>query len=87
MTKKYVHEDITMLIIDDHPHAGELCHPVGNSPDGVNELTGFPFNEPTYEVVLEDCKHGTDSCFVSKSQLQLVCAPASSKDKRKIKEY
>ena len=67
---EYVHEDITMLIIGDHPHAGELCNPIGST---LNTITPFRlFGEIHYKVNLINCPHLTDGCFVGKDSLQLV---------------
>lgn len=43
-----------------HPHYGE-----------TGELTGTsikPFNKVLFEVKLDDCPHGTESCYISDDQ-------------------
>lgn len=55
----------------DHPHFGEA---------GV--LTGRVIrviDEPMAEVRLEDCRHGTEGCFVKKGQI--------TKERRALKEW
>lgn len=53
-----------------HPHfeeygrfTGKIIRPVWAKGDGSGDMA---------EVKLEDCKHGTDGCFVSKGQVRQV---------------
>ena len=63
----YVHEDITLLIIKPHPHAGELCHPVGATKETITEQTWGVL------VELVDCPHGVDRCYALKENMQMIC--------------
>jgi len=66
----FVHTDILMEIIGDHPHRGEFGHPVGKSKDTitVTDLCG----PNTYLIHLINCEHGTDRCYAEKKKLRLL---------------
>ena len=67
---EYVHEDITMLIIGDHFHVGELCHPIGTTSETITPWKLF--GGTSYKVKLINCPHLIGECFVGKDNLQLV---------------
>jgi len=79
----FTHYDVTMLIKEPHPHAGELCHPVGKSEDSVTEHKFFG-GEIYYEMVLENCPHLIERCFVQKDLLQLVSGGDWKRERRKL---
>jgi len=63
---EYVHADILFIIVGDHPHTGEHCHPVGHSPDTVSTLNDLTL------MRLTDCQHGGHGCYVAKDNLRLL---------------
>ena len=67
---EYIHEDITLRIVGDHPHAGELCHPIGKGPETITEM---PYG---YHVKLVNCPHKTEESYVLRKNLQMVQRPA-----------
>ena len=70
---EHVHTDITMQIVNaQHPHYGELCHPVGDSPETTEIFTPYPGGPKMYKMRLINCVHGVDGCYVKKSELSLV---------------
>ena len=49
-----------------------ICDPEHPHYPETGELTGEVislFGEPMAKMALDDCKHGTDACFVSKGQV------------------
>jgi len=70
---EHIHEDILMIIIGDHAHTGELCHPIGASAETITPYNLF--DETTYKMQLKNCPHGIRQCFVAKTQLKLISAP------------
>lgn len=63
---EYVHEDILFIIVGDHPHTGEHCHPVGYSPDTVSTLGDLTL------MRLIDCAHGGRGCYVAHENLRIL---------------
>ena len=64
---EYVHEDILFVIVGDHPHTGEHCHPVGHSPETISTL----MNDLTL-MRLTDCEHGDTGCYVAHENLRIL---------------
>lgn len=62
--------DAKFLLINDHPHAGELCEPKGESEETIStmEIGGVTM----YLMRLINCQHGTKECYARKSQLKLM---------------
>ena len=77
---QFIHADITLRIVGDHPHRGELCHPVGPSADSVTEYTIG--GGPAYSVFLPECPHGDESCYAAKHNLLLVKASQAARELR-----
>ena len=68
---EYIHTIVLMRIIGDHPHAGDFCHPTGESSDSITEK--FFFGEPMYKMKLVNCPHGgIEFCYVSKRRLEMI---------------
>jgi len=65
-SKDFIHDDMTFLIVGDHPHTGELCHLVGETASTVSQL------DDMYLVRLVNCKHLTEGCYVRKKNLKLI---------------
>jgi hypothetical protein len=70
--EQVVHEDVTFLIVGDHVHSGELCHPVGKSKDTVTQHEFSFSDEKMYLVSLINCPHLIGQCYVGCKDLQLV---------------
>lgn len=71
--KKYIHEEVTMKIIGDHPHAGELCNPVGDDKSKVGCI--WIGQTEMFEVKLLYCSHGVEGAFVPRKNLLLIQGP------------
>jgi hypothetical protein len=65
-----VHEHVLMKITGDHPHKGELCNPIGKTPETLTKH--YIFGKAQFLVKLIDCKHGMDQCYVPQEQLSLL---------------
>lgn len=65
----FVHTNVTMQIIGRHPHAGELCHPIGDDSEHVTLTFDL------YHVKLLNCPHGVEECGVSQENLKLIVKP------------
>ena len=65
-----VHEEATFRIIGDHPHAGELCHPVGYEVGKIIVMNFYGGN--LYQVKLIDCPHLVSGCFVKIENLEPI---------------
>ena len=63
---EHVHSDILFVIIGDHPHTGEHCHPVGATAQTVSTLDDLTL------MRLTDCQHGGHGCYVAKENLRLL---------------
>jgi hypothetical protein len=68
-----IHTEITMKIIGDHPHTGELCHPRGETKYSITQEVIL--GKEMYPVKLVDCPHGTDGCYVERKNLEMISAP------------
>ena len=68
---KFIHTCETFEIVGDHPHSGERCHVVGESPSTITKKIMISGAE-IYLVHLIDCKHGMDGCYVEKKNLRFI---------------
>jgi hypothetical protein len=66
MDAEYVHADILFQIVGDHPHTGEYCHPVGETPETVSELNGLTL------MRLVNCEHNVRGCYAARENLRLL---------------
>ena len=69
----FVHRDIAMQIIGNHPHHGKYGHPVGKTPDTTTVSNHC--GPETYLIELVDCPHGVDRCYAAKKHLRMVRQP------------
>jgi hypothetical protein len=82
----YIHKDIIFEIIGDHPHTGEICHPIGADKDHIHQIAITPSSEPLFEMSLINCEHGLEGCYVPKHNLRLLRKPLP-KMKVEIKSF
>lgn len=68
--KKFVHDDVLMKIVGNHPWTGHLCHPMGDSAETITE---YDFDgRKTYLVQLAEPPFDTEQVYAAKSNLQLL---------------
>lgn len=65
--------NIRILIVDDkHPHVGETGYiPVVNDEITFIALPGSN-KADMFEIILDNCPHGTRGCFAKQSQVKLL---------------
>ena len=69
-------EQIRVKIIGDHPHAGESGY--FKIVDGKFSTTKAGAGT-MWEIVLEDCKHGTAGCFAAQPNIKVLSMEALRK--------
>ena len=75
-------EHIKVRIIGNHPNSGETGKIlVIDGMIDVKDILGVDM----YEVHLEQCPHGTDSCFATRDNLRIL--EVSESGKRKGEQY
>lgn len=78
---EFVHTNILFVLTGDHPHAGEHCHPVGQSPETVSELNGLAL------MRLVDCQHGTRGCYAARENLRLLQGGSNGNRSGKVPRF
>lgn len=66
----YVHKNILMKVIGEHPHSGEYCHPIGESASSVG--TTVVCGTPMYLVVNVNTN---DRYYAARENLTLINKP------------
>jgi hypothetical protein len=66
MMDDYVYENILFEVVGDHPHKGELCHPVGSSKKTITMNLGMALVESVTK------ESGIDRFYADKRNLKII---------------